>query len=496
MPSTRRVTSPRSLFYDVFLRASNRTCCLLVLIGLTTMPSLYSAPVQARTARTPGLTQVLDLTPHQMGEDATSSTLNESVDLLVRFALEHHPAIAAEKAQRDSRQAGIREARAAYQPEVTVSASLARQDSEASDIPGTARSQTEREGLMLRQNIWRGGRDATQITAAEADAGIATFNTSSKIQDITLNVREACLRLNQAALSESLANEAAKDAAEVTQLSERKFAAGQAGKIDIHQAGLRESEARAQAAKARMTTHDASFALLSSLGLESSPPGDLTAAITSLQEEPLPLPLAPEMKQTKPAPLFSVQAADLTAEKASLTRSLARKERWLPSLDFVASWNRDVTTGRVDPGVVQIGGSRDRNAMRLRTNLGLELNWTLWNGIRDERILRAAADEAAARARALDAAYSGHLARETLSQQIQDLYQIIPPYKAAYQAAVRLYEAQRQLYEAGATSVFAVTEADSRRLSTLREWLDAAYQIKLAVLKWNAMEQGYMRGSS
>ena len=452
----------------------------------------FSPASIAETRRFEEVTQILDLEPSQ--SDATSQ-LSQSIEQLVQYALSQHPALAAETYQTTSREISVREARAAYQPEITVSAGISRQNSLASDIPGESRAQSERESVSLRQNLWRGGKDSTQIAIAQTDAQIAQLSTESKSQEIALTVRQASLRFNQAALSEAFANQAAKDAEEITKLSERKFSAGQAGKIDVHQASLRESEARAQAAKASMNTNEAYFALLSSLGLRSAAPQELKGALDTLRSTILPLPKSPAVSPAdapQPSPLLSVKSSELTADRAHLTQSLARRERWLPALDFVASWSRDLTTGRVDPGVVQIGGTRDRDALRLRTNFGLELNWTLWNGIRDERINRAAADEAVARARATDAEYAANIARETLTQQIKDLYKIIPSYKAAYQAAVRLYDAQRKLYDAGATNVFAVTDADTRRLSALREWLDAAYQIKIAILKWEALGKGYL----
>jgi outer membrane protein TolC len=436
---------------------------------------------------------------------AERAAAEADVDRLVARALATHPALAAERARAEASAASTDVARGAYHPQIGLNAQAG--DARRTDLEeggGTARSETRGVGLTLRQNLWRGGQDALAVERAQADERIAALGREGKGLEISYAVRRAALQFNHAAMARLLAEESAKDADELQRLSEKKFGAGQVGKIDVHTASMRSTSAKAQAARASITEHEAELALQKAMG---GGPDGLAATkedMRALRGVALAIPATkPALDEKLPDPLQSQRAA-LVQEKATAALSGARRSRWAPALDFTATAGQSMGKTTVSGGEGGAGGdptaapgSGDSTDSReRRVDLGLELTWPLWARPKDHQIRVAALEKSAAEADAKAATTAMALEVETVRLRLADLYDALPLYRQSWEEAGRLYDAQLRLYDAGAIDVFTVTEADSRRLEALRAWYDAVNDVRLTLLRWQGLTQGYVASAA
>lgn len=447
---------------------------------------LLAASPSVDTGRMQRMAALLGAEPtHDQAFQAGAERADKAVDELVAEALRSHPAVTAERRTHAAREALVDASVAnAYQPKVAAVGSIGENRTKDLDQDQDVRSRDQSYGLSLRQNLWRGGRDSFDIDIAETDERLAGLGERLKTEAVRFNARRAALQYNYQAMQQLLAEEAAKDSAELRRLSERKFQAGQVGKIDVHQASMRETDAQASAAKARLATRQAYYALLKSLGTFSEPGAATKSALEALTKGSLPFPReAPALGGNRPGTLAEENAA-LAATKAGLTASSVKRGRYLPEIDLSASATRaESHTG---------GDLPEATDKSTRLGVGVELTWPLWERSLDHRVTAAALDREAAEAKAEDAKSGAALAAAELKQKIEDLYAALPIYRNAYVEAGKLFDARIKVYEAGAIDVFVVTEADSQRLQALRTWYDAVYEIRLALLKWKALEAGYV----
>ncbi len=459
----------------------NKTVLSLVALFLlaAAAPSVDTGRMQ-RMAALLGAEPTLD-PAFQAGADRAE----KAVDELVAEALRSHPAVVAEKRAHQAREALVDASVAnAYQPKVAATLSLGENRTRSLSQELDTKSRDQSYGLSLRQNLWRGGRDGLDIEIAEADEQLAGLGARQKTEAVRFNACRAALQYNYQAMQQLLSEEAAKDSSELRRLSERKFQAGQVGRIDVHQASMRETDAKASVAKASLATRQAYFALLKSLGFAAGPGDGTKSAIEALAKASLPFPLRPPALTGTRTNTLAEDNAALAATKAGLTASSTRRGRYLPEVDLSASATRSESRTGGD-----LPEETDKTA---RLGFGVELTWPLWERSLDHRVAAATLEREAAEAKATDARSQATLAAAELKQKIEDLYEALPIYRNAYVEAGKLYDARIKVYEAGAVDVFVVTEADSQRLQALRTWYDAVHEIRLTLLKWKALEAGYV----
>jgi outer membrane protein TolC len=410
----------------------------------------------------------------------------ELINQLVALGLADHPALTAEAERRESAKSALLGAQAAYQPTAVISASAGRSRTSESTDDTTVTGDSIQAGATLRQNIWRGGADSAAVRAAEADETLAELQLESQRATTAYDISRAAVSFHAAAVQKKIAEAAADDARQILALSERKHKAGQSGKLEVYRASMRSSEAQANVARAEVQLNQALHALLRNMSLEKTTP--VEGLLQKLAASPIPLPKSPPAEAPTET-TFSERMAASTADKTDALLTKSKRSRYFPEIDLIAGFSRTLSETETSVNAPVAGNSSDADKTN-RTSVSLELNWPLWARTRDHQISQAwheknAADAKAAKAR-LNATYSR---RETHTRLVA-LYQSLPALREAFNQADALYQAQRTLYDTGSVDVFAVNDADSLRVTALKNWYDAIVEIHQAYIKLAALKSG------
>lgn len=464
------------------------TVANVVLIGLLT-----ATPAQAN----PALPDRSTLVP-RLGLAAADGAISRELaaadafrERIVSLALARHPALSAEAARLTAADAAVDAARAVYQPEIALDAGLSRSASRDLDLDSTRTSLDRELGVSLRENLWRGGRDALDVDIAGDERTLVRLTREERAAQVRYDVERALLAYNQAAMEEGLGLASAADAATLRRISERKFAAGQVGKIDVHSATMRESEARAQTVTARLQRSSAWYGVLRAIGGGALPGEALPVEeeALALARVALPFPANAPVLRAGAKPTFGQAQAETTAAKAEKTLTKAYRSRFLPQIDFVLSAKRSF--GATDVQGAPLGAPDGTESKVFGSRIALELSWPLWARPRDHAVARAAAEVDVFKAKAEEARRGATLVAEELMRRVAELYAALPPYGDAYAQAEKLYDAQVKLYDAGAVELAQVTEADGQKARSLRSWYGATQEIRAALLRWQALQTGY-----
>lgn len=405
------------------------------------------------------------------------------INQLVTIGMADSPTVQTEQARFMAAKSAVDAALAAYQPTALISASLSRSRSSESTDDTNMTGETVQAGATLRHNIWRGGADDATIRAARADQDLADLQMQSQQATAAYEISRSAISYHAAAIQQKIAAAAAEDAREILSLSEKKFKAGQAGKLEVYRASMRASEAEAAAARAEVQVNQTLHLLLKNLSRTAT--GELVGILQKLAAEPIPLPKAPPPETPTPE-TFSERIAATSVEKSEALLNKSRKSRYFPEIDLVAGFTRNLSTTETSIGPAEVSSADKTN----RTTLALELNWALWTRPRDHQITQAWYERQAADARAAQAKLSAYHAREETYSRLKTLYQSLPALRAAFTQADELYQAQRTLYDAGAVDVFAVNDADSLRVTALKNWYDVIVEIHQTYIKITALKAG------
>lgn len=462
-------------------RVLKLTICLIVLFNLA------EESAKAETKPTDKLSSIFGSKLFDniySGDTATNYML---INKLVAIGIGESPALVAEEHKVSSAESGVKSAKGVFHPTAGLSASVGRAQTSESTDKTTSRSETAQAGLTIRQNLWRGGADSAGVRAALADQEIARLQLETQKATVAYEISRAALNFHLASIQRKISQAAAEDALEIFKLSEKKFQAGQSGKLDIYRASMRASEARASAEKAAVQVNQALHQLLKNLGRTN--PDAIKDLLSTLAANPIPLPkLLP--KAAAPATTLSEKIADQTSNKSSALLDKAKKSRYFPEIDAVAGFTRTINDAETTVGAGPadlVSGDADKTN---RTSFSLELSWPLWARPQDHQITQAWHERAAAEAKAeqakVSAYHSGHESYSTL----EALYRSLPAHQDAFNQADALYQAQRKLYGAGAIDVFAVNESDSQRVNALGNWYDAIVEIHQTYIRLEALNAG------
>ncbi len=408
------------------------------------------------------------------------------IDRMVEKALATHPDIKVEEARVAASRANVDSARGRYQPNIGLSASISQDRSNNLNDEIETKSSGSSLRLQLRENLWRGGQDAGLIKISSQDQKIAELQQVESTEALAFAVRLAALNLNHSAMREAIEVASIEDASELRSLSERKFKAGQVGKIDVYTTGMRETSARAAAVQAAGRTREDRQKLLAYLS-SSAQNNDFDQDISLLTSRSLPYPSqSPDLAAIAQS-TTQEQTALARQSRAELSLSQSYKQRFMPSLDLVGTAARTSSESQFD------GGATDKSKFRsMDYSLALQMSWALWDRIQDHQITAAAAEKTAASAHADSVRLASRSERERLQIVITDLYKLLEPYREAYRQADQLYDAQRQLYEAGVVGLLPLITAETDKLQTLSNWQESVYQLQLNLLRWQSLQRGYL----
>jgi len=450
--------------------------------GLLVLASSQAA--LANSERMKRVAALLHLEEQKVGPE--ERRLVELVEGLVSRTLATHPEIEASAARVAVRSAEREQAQSRYQPRVGVGGSTVQQESESLDTDRTEKGRRSQITLNVRENLWRGGQDSKAIQIAEQTLDLAKIDETQRKEAISHAVRRAALDFNYQAMQKLINEASLADAAELRGLAEKKFAAGQVGKVDVYTTQLRESSAKAQVQRGAIAWNEASLRLLSFASGEADR-AVWAKDIILLAERAWPY---PEPKETKPEglqPTLRELSAKRQQEIAESTLSQTYRQRYLPELDLFGSVSQSQQDTRIDlPVPTRV---KDEN---LAVAFGLELNWTLWDRTQDHRIHAAAAEKKLASATLQSAELDAKAESERLAKRIQDLTLALGPLREAHTLAGRLVEAQRKLYEAGVVGILPLIEAENEKLRTLSQWLDQIYELNTSLLRWESLKKGYL----
>ncbi|WP_176736595.1 TolC family protein [Oligoflexus tunisiensis] len=455
---------------------------------LVLLAALAAAPGYAQTKRMQDVAKLLGLDASK--DSAAAKEAEAAMARLVKRGMDSHPALKIREAELQASRARVDAAQGHYQPTLSVNAS-ARQE-QRQDLNNEEKSQADGHSmsLVLRENLWRGGQDAGQVDLARQDATLAEIRKFHESEGLTFRVTEAALDYNFRYFRQLIDAASLADAEELRALAERKFQAGQVGKIDIHLAGMRESAARSSAARASIERQQAYHKLLNVLGPQESPEG-LKQDIEALTQAALPLPEAlPELKPV-PGPTLMEKSSIAQQKRAEITLDQNYRRRFMPQIDLVGTLGRDQNRSWLLDDADQKALSKANG-----TSLQLEFSWNLWDRSQDHLIRAAAAEKNAAHREVEVARHEVNMETERLRNLIAELHQSLGYSRAAYQQAGQLYDAQRRLYETGVIGLQPLMDAEREKREAIGNWQQSMHELQLSLLHWQALERGYLASGS
>lgn len=369
-----------------------------------------------------------------------------------RLALENSPTEEIAQARLARAQAQARQARSAYHPFVSATASGTRIDYSDADriqIPN-APEELERYEAGLNANwvLWNSGRRGNRVeagdrTAAAFEAGLADARetllaqvgqafTSAQLARANLRIAEADVEFQERQLENSI----------------RKEEAGLDSRTDRLNFEIRKLSAESAAVQQR-AGFESSMATLSAL-LGVDPDADIPPPVKLEPESsafPASVPSGPAVWDTLAEQLPAlVQAREQIAAAEATVQAL--KGEYGPELSAFGSL---VTAREDDPAF---------DTDDLGNTIGVQIQWDVWSGnLRKEQVLEAEASLAEARA----------AAREIQLQAIAEVKRTVATYAASVEAeelSARSFELSREnrdlveaAYEAGRETLLRLNEA-------------------------------------
>jgi outer membrane protein, heavy metal efflux system len=366
-------------------------------------------------------------------------TIEDAVSLAIR----RNPRVSAAAREVTASEAGVRSARALANPSLLFSPALS---------PGGSD-----EELLLQQplelNGTRGARTGVaraQLRAAHAEAVIA-------LRELVFETKAAYTELARAQVLRSLAQEALQTAEEFDRITRRQAELGARPGIDRIQTGIEATRAQQQVTLAESQVTAAQSALNTFMG---RPPEEPIGALPPLTVATTPVDREAALRQALGDGRLPAARAEFAAAEANRDgfRQEARLARAHGRPDLVPQFRAgSVTRGFGDAGVA----------------IGITLPLFDY-GSRRERVRQA---EAAARAQEDRITGTRVQVRQEVEQSLARLSAaeaVVQSYQAGVlDQARRLLEASRTGFQAGATSVIAVLEAQRTYRSVLTEYTNA-----------------------
>lgn len=221
---------------------------------------LFSSPALADTARMANVAKRLGI--ESPASSPESQEAQATMDRLVGLGLAAYPTLKEREANVAARRMEKESAVASYQPTLSINANATRSDARDKGTNIRNRSDGHDASLFLRQNLYRGGLDSGRVDISEQDLVLAENNQNFEIENLSFGIRRAALEYNYRSLRQLIDETSFQDARELRGLAERKLDAGQVGRIDLYTTAMRESTAKASAARSTLETGQAELRLL------------------------------------------------------------------------------------------------------------------------------------------------------------------------------------------------------------------------------------------
>jgi len=450
--------------------------------------ALITSQGRADTKRMQDVAALLGIDQNQ-GSAAAKEAEAAAARLLER-GLASHPTLKTREAELLASRARVDAAQGAYQPTLSVNANLWQSHRNDSGTDVRSRSDSQDVKLILRENLWRGGQDAGRVSLARQDESLAEIRKFYEGEGLSLRLTRATYDYNFRYFRQLIEAASLAEASELRSLAERKFNAGQVGKIDIHLTGMRESGARAEAARAAIETQQAYHELMIALGPQESTE-TVNQDIQALTKAALPFPA--ELPELKPIeePTLSEKNSLALQKRAEITLDQSYRGRYLPQIDLVGTLGRSGNSNWLVEEEDQKATSRSTD-----TTVQLQFSWNLWDRSQDHLIRAAAADKNAAGSEVDAVRHEVGLESQRLRTFIIDLHKSLSISREAYVQAGQLYDAQRKLYETGVIGLQPLMDAEREKRNAISAWQQSVHELQLSLLRWQALEKGYLTSGS
>jgi cobalt-zinc-cadmium efflux system outer membrane protein len=360
-----------------------------------------------------------------------------TVDDAVALAIRQNPRLSAAAREVAASRSGVRSARALANPSLTFTPAFS---------PGGAD-----EELLFQQPLELNGTRSARTGVASAQSRVAQAEAIVTLRDLVFDTKTAYYELARAQELRSLAGDLIESAQEFDRITRRQVEVGSRPGIDQTQTGIEVSRARQQVTLAESQVTTAQTALNTLMG---RPPDEPVGPLPPLAAATAPLDREKILRQALAA-RAEIAAAEATHDAFRQEARLARAQG-RPDLtpQFRAG---SVTRGFGDSGV------------------GVGITLPLFDyGSRRHRIRQA---EESARAQEDRIAATRSEVRQEVEQalaRLQAADAVVRDYQGGVlEGAQRLLQATRTGFQAGATSVIAILEAQRTYRSVLTDYTNA-----------------------
>ncbi|RZA26398.1 MAG: TolC family protein [Proteobacteria bacterium] len=427
----------------------------------------------------------------QLGIDSAASSQGSkeakaAVERLVLVGVKAYPTVKEREADVAARQSEKDAAVANYQPILSINANASRQDGKDTDTNIKNHSDGRDVNLILRQNLYRGGIDSGRVGISEQNLLISENNQLFETENLDFSIRRAALEFNYRSLRQLIDDVSFEDARDLRNLAQRKLDAGQVGKIDLYTTTMRESTAKASAARSAIESSQARERLTTLLG-PSDQKAELSGDVELLKNRILPYPEVMPNLASKQVKTFEERNAEAVAKRADITLDQGYRERFLPSLDLVAQLSRSKNST-----YYSLENDFDNRVNSSGTFIQLQFNWTLWDRRLDHLNKASAQEKLLADAQSATARYTAESEVTRIKVYIQDLYNNLGTAIEAYKASGQLYDAQRRLYETGVIGIQPLIDAEAEKRNAIATWHQNVYELQLNLLIWDALKKGFV----
>lgn len=420
-----------------------------------------------------------------------SAALEERINVFVARVTESHPAVIAAKARTGLAEAQVKSGRDPFLPTLDAQGSISRtqRDEDAVETETDAASGALRFGW----NLYHGGADALNMDRNELAAEQAGAECDALRKSYESALKRAFFRFNQTRMQLLLSEQAIKNSEFLTGLSRQKHDAGLVGGIDVMEARMQLQGAQAALASARSAIESARRGVSANVPSQFQVDPEFTALLAGLESLALPVGSPGMARDAARIQDASEKQALLGSDIAAMDVSLARRGRYLPSLDLFSTYGRNWDGSEImrDDGL-----STEAQGRGTTLSFGLELSVPLFAPRADSSIRSAKAGQLLAESRVNQLRFEADERWQGLMVDFEGLSASLPIYQSAYQSALELYDARLKLYRAGSADMFAVTDAEGRRLTALENWFQARTAVQNARLDLDAAARGLILGGA
>jgi outer membrane protein TolC len=412
------------------------------------------------------------------------------VDQLVVLASQNHPGLTGQQIKVEESHLALEKAKGALWPVATASAGIGQSSSD----PGPTKTETRTDswGVSISQNLWRGGQDQMTVKLQELGVESAEVLNKQKRKTVEWKIRLAALAYNQAAMDLEITKESLKNSSEILELSRQKVQAGQAGKIDLMQSQMQNSEANNQIAAAEIQLDQTLSLLETELLVESRSTQTLKDILAPLRAQALPWPVekwleSSEKNSSKNASLnsFELTVQHLGIQQKDLELQKDRRDRWFPTLDLNLSLGETSTDTSLRPNIPDPSPEKNTSF-----TARLDLRWTIWDYSKHIRIAETAKQRAFLESQQQETLRGISIGHQSALDRLARLGQLFTQKKLTFSQAESLYQARLQLYRAGAIGIIEVTTAANERLRNLQSLYGTIRELQTEWYRLRALRDG------